>query len=155
MAFGFFLYLMFHFCLFFCVEEEFSFLLTCMLCIMHIYRLFSLLFENRNDIWPARVWFSVPLKCWADQKPVLHSRWKLLLHFTKNLGFFWKAEGFYILQFWKGLTASCITCVDQKLQQGFTILMGDKDPNHRDAIFNTTELCCLLRKYWHNLCILT
>lgn len=151
---------MFHFCLFFCVKEEFSFLLTCMLCIMHIYLLFSLLFENRKwHLTSESLIFcpSIRLKCRADQKPVLHSRWKLLLHLTKTFfSFFsWNAEGFYILQLWKGLTASRSTCVDQKLQQGFTILMGDKDPNHRDAIFNTTELCCLLRKYWHNLCILT
>lgn len=53
------------------------------------------------------------------------------------------------------LTASCSTCVNQKCQQSFTIQTGVKDPNHPDAIFNKTELCCLPIKYWQNLCILT
>lgn len=53
------------------------------------------------------------------------------------------------------LTASCSTCVNQKCQQSFTVQTGVKDPNHPDAIFNKTELCCLPIKYWQNLCILT
>lgn len=53
--------------------------------------------------------------------------------------------------------ASCSksVCVNQKCQQGFTVQTGVKDPNHPDAIFNKTELCCLPIKYWQNLCILT
>lgn len=53
------------------------------------------------------------------------------------------------------LTPSCRTCVNQKSQQGFTFQTGVTDPNHPDAIFNKTEICCLPIKYWQNLCILT
>lgn len=142
---------MFHFC----VKEEFSFLLS-LLCIMHIYLLFPLLFENRNDIWPASDFLPVyPTQMWSGSEACPPLTMEAASSFQNVLDFFETLKVFYILQFWKGLTASCSTCVDQKLQQGFTILMGDRDPNHRDAIFNTTELCCLLRKYWQNLCILT
>lgn len=58
-------------------------------------------------------------------------------------------------QFVAPVMPSCRTCVNQKCQQGFTFQTGVTNPNHPDAIFNKTEICCLPIKYWQNLCILT
>lgn len=99
------------------------------------------------DMCPPTAWFSAHLSDSNVKQIRSHTHFFVFL--------FLNAEDFYILQFWKELTASGSTCVNQKCQQGFTAHTGDEDPNHRDAIFNKTEFCRLLRKYWQDLCILT